>query len=47
MSTKIHSNSVAHSEHSSTDKPERHRQKRSAVVDELAQRVQASGLACN
>ena len=31
----------------STDKPERHRQKRSAVVDELAQRVQASGLACS
>lgn len=31
----------------STGKPERLRQKRSAIVDELAQRVQASGLACS
>lgn len=29
------------------DKPIRHRQKRSVVVDELASRVQASGLTCS
>ena len=38
---------VGRNDHSSTDKPERYRQKRSAVVDELAQRVQASGLTCS
>jgi hypothetical protein len=42
-----HLDLVAPNAHTPTDKPERHRQKRSVVVDELAQRVQASGLACS
>jgi hypothetical protein len=45
--TQINYFSIGHSENTSTDKPERHRQKRSVVVDDLAQRVQASGLACS
>ena len=47
IDSQIRFNSLSRSEQSSARKPERHRQKRSAVVDELAQRVQASGLACS